>query len=109
LLLVFAALASSGCRTAGLGTLPTTSEPVAARPGLSAETIISRLNANARLVESLKAEPSITVIVANGKRHEQHPLNGRLGMERPRNFRLTLSAPTLSQPKEADIGSNDDE
>lgn len=110
-LLVLAGLiAGAGCRAAGTSpsALPSSSDPIAARPALSVETVISRLNSNARLVQSLRAEPSITVVVTNGKRKEQHPLNGMLGMERPRNFRLQLLAPTLTQSKEADIGSNDD-
>lgn len=108
LLVLTALLLGAGCRAAGTSALPPTSDPVAVRPVPTAETVISRLNSNARLVQSLKAEPSITVVVTSGKRKEQHPLNGLLGMERPRNFRLELLAPTLTQSKEADIGSNEE-
>jgi hypothetical protein len=104
LALLALAATAFGCRAGGVGNLARPEPPIAARPTPSADAIVARINQNARLVKTLKARPSITVIL---DRREKHPLNGRLAMERPRNFRLELTAP-VSQSREADIGSNDD-
>jgi len=104
MLVVLAVVSATGCRAVGTGGGLTPPEPIAARPPLEAEEIIARINRNARQVQSLKADPSITVIVAN---KERHPLNARMAMQRPRNFKLELFAPTITQAEEADIGSNE--
>ena len=73
-------------------------------PGtLDVETFIAEHNRNAESIQSLEAKPSIKV--ASPARH-QVPVDGRMALERPRNFRLELSS--LGTTK-ADIGSNDDE
>jgi outer membrane lipoprotein-sorting protein len=97
------AAAPCGCRTGGVGNLNRTPDPIASRPTLDTSTIIARINNNARQVQSLKADPSITVYVDNGK----YGVDGRLAMQRKRDFRLELLSP-MTKNKEADIGSNDE-
>src|SRR6202043_3876546 len=53
--------------------------------------------------KSLKAEPEITVVVNN---RERYGVTGRLAMQRPQNFKLSLVRP-MTKLEEADIGSND--
>jgi hypothetical protein len=102
-LLALAACGLVGCRAGGLGNLARPEPPIAARTDPSVERIVAHLNQNAHLVQTLKASPTITVSAD----HRNHPLNGKLAMSRPRNFRLELRTPVTSG-READIGSNSD-
>ena len=64
--------------------------------------VIERINRNARLVESLKSKRlSVNINVAD---RESHSVDGKMALERPRNFKLELYS---ARGKEADIGSND--
>jgi hypothetical protein len=103
LLAVMALLLVAGCRAAGLRQLDRP-EPSAARPALAVEEFVARINQNAQQVQSLKARPEITVVVAN---REHYGVSGRMALERPRNFRLELTSGAMVTSKEADIGSND--
>ncbi|HEV3168474.1 MAG TPA: hypothetical protein VGZ22_30995 [Isosphaeraceae bacterium] len=100
-LAVLALLASAGCRAAGVGSLAPRQDPIAAQAPLAADRVIAQINSNARKVESLKANPSITVYY---DRH-RYAVDGKLALERPRNFKLDIRSTVHG--KEADIGSND--
>jgi len=93
------ALSATGCRTAGVNDLARRDLP-ATRPEHSAAEYLVVSNRNAELVQSLEARPSVT---SNGSRLGS--LNGKLAVERPRNFSLNLSTVTSDV---ADIGSNDE-
>jgi hypothetical protein len=67
---------------------------------LSATRIIAQINKNAGEIKSLEAEPAIEATI-DGK---SHPINGRMRMEREKDFRLLLTALNRNV---ADIGSND--
>ena len=99
---LLAVLSAVGCRAAGTGDLAATHPPIAPRPALTAETVVSRINQNARLVRTLKANPEITIDSDSFK----GGVSGRLAMERPRNFKMTIYGGPM-QSERADIGSND--
>lgn len=100
-MLAVALPAVAGCRAGGL-TSNTRPDPVAARPpDLAPTKVIAQINKNARAVQSLRASPSIKVSVDD---RDHYGVNGKLAMERPRNFHLTLDS---TMRREADIGSND--
>lgn len=92
---------ATGCRTGGLGDL-SKREILPSRTTWKAEELLSRHNANARKVQSLEAFPSITV-----NKQFVAGLSGKLALERPRNFNLTLDSTMAG--KVANIGSNDQE
>jgi hypothetical protein len=96
------ALGSIGCRAAGTGTLSLHPRPVVQPGSLDVNAFIAEHNRNAERIQSLEARPSIRV----ADRRRLIPMDGKMALERPRNFRLELSS--LNNPK-ADIGSNDDE
>lgn len=105
LLLVAALLIClSGCRTAGVGDL-TRREALPKRAELpTAAELLAEHNRNAERVQSLQAKPSINF--ANRRIRLVGRADGKLALERPRNFKLVMSA-GLSDV--ADIGSNDQE
>jgi len=97
--LVFAA---TGCRTAGVSNLAQR-DPAPVRARESAAELLTEHNRNAEKVQSLEASPSIS----GSNRSRLFPgASGRLAFERPRNFRLQISA---GFSEAADIGSNDEE
>lgn len=101
---LFAALslaALSGCRTAGVGDL-TRRETLPGRGTPTAAELLVEHNRNAERVQSIEAKPSINV----AGRRLSFGASGRMALERPRNFKLVMSA-GLSEV--ADIGSNDKE
>jgi len=83
-------------------------DPPLAPSSANVAEILAEHNRNARRIQVIQARPDLTVTVqerANQK--STHPLNGRLLMEQPRNFKLVLyhtAAGTMG-----DIGSNDTE
>jgi hypothetical protein len=95
--------AASGCRTAGVGDL-TRRDLFPNHRGDSAAELLADHNANAERVQSVEARPWINV----ANRTRMAGVNGKLAMERPRNFKLDISAGPLGQ-EVADIGSNERE
>lgn len=100
-LALLVAFAAAGCRTAGVDNLARP-EPLVPRTSMDATELIAEHNRNANRVKSFEARPSIKVTSSR----LTGSVNGRLAMERPRNFKLEL-ATTLNNV--ADIGSNDQE
>jgi hypothetical protein len=99
--LVFAA---AGCRTAGVGNVARPS-PAPARTAKSAADLLAEHNRNADRIQSVEASSSV---FGTNRRRVIPAAGGRLVLERPRNFRLILTA-TLSGTDVTDIGSNDKE
>ena len=97
------ALSSMGCRTAETGSLSLFPRGPLNQNTLDLDQFIDQHNRNAESIQSLVAKPSIKVV---RRLHTQFHLDGRMAMERPRNFRLELTAVNKTQ---ADIGSNDEE
>ena len=101
-LVIALALGPIGCRASGTGSLSLHPRP-ALQPGLlDKDAFIAEHNRNAEMIESLEARPSITV----SARRQHLPVDGRMALERPHNFRLELSS---KLGRAADLGSNDDE
>jgi hypothetical protein len=99
--------ASSGCRTAGVSDLARPDPPLAVNSENVAE-ILAEHNRNAKLIQAIQARPDLTATVTEpGSRPSSHPLNGRMAMEQPRNFKLELYHSAAG--KMGDIGSNEDE
>jgi hypothetical protein len=94
-------LGLSGCRAFNNGSISSTPRPLAART-FDIDGFVAEHNRNAELIQSLTAKPSIGV----AGRVMRTRTEGRLALERPRNFKLELS--TMND-KKADIGSNDEE
>ncbi len=92
---------TAGCRTAGVRDLARNDQPPA-RDGESAAELLVDHNKNAEKVQSVEARPNIKV----ANRRQIIPVDGRLAIDLPRNFKLELSGPVS---KVADIGSNEKE
>jgi hypothetical protein len=97
------ALGLAGCRAIGTG-----SPSLQPRPGLSQasfdlEEFAAEHNRNAEAIQSLVARPSIVA-----KMEKQRPVHvdGKMALERPRNFELSLS---YWNDQKGDIGSNSEE
>jgi hypothetical protein len=93
-----------GCRAAGTGSLSLHPRPLTSQASLDLDRFIDEHNRNAQRVESLQASPSITGRANVTLFHA----DGRMAMERPRNFKLEMLAPG-SRALKADMGSNDRE
>ncbi len=102
MLAIAATLGASGCRAWNTGSLTPTPRPLADRT-FDVATFVAEHNRNADLIQTLEAKMSIGV---RTKLMRGGGADGRLAMERPRNFKLELS--TMGNTK-ADIGSNDEE
>jgi hypothetical protein len=100
-LVIALALGPMGCRAASTGSLSLHPRPALQQGSLDVDAFIAEHNRNAEMIQSLEAKPAITVTA--GKRFG---VEGRMALERPRNFRLELSSFGTAK---ADIGSNDDE
>ena len=107
LLAIAAMLCASGCRAWNTGPLALVPAP---RPlgerTLDKDAFIAQHNKNAELIQSLEAKPTIGVASGVASRMLKAGADGRLALERPRNFKLEL---TGAGAKKADIGSNDEE
>lgn len=104
LLAIAAMLSASGCRAWNTGPLSLTPAPRAlAERKLDVDTFVAEHNKNAERIQSLEAKPTIGVY----GRVMKARADGRLALERPRNFKLELSS--ARGTKEADLGSNDEE
>jgi len=100
-LIILAVVAAPGCRTAGVDTM-TRREPPLATPTVDVAKIIQENNRNASRISSLRANSLALTVTAD---HKKYGVDGRLAMERPRNFNLQLSSPYKGEV--AEIGSND--
>lgn len=97
-------LAVTGCRTAGMGNLAKQPSLFPTRTNETAAELLVEHNRNASQVQSLEARPQIAYsdrIMAGG-------VGGRMSLERPRNFKLELTA-VSGMTDVANIGSNDQE
>ena len=91
------AMVAPGCRA--LGVKPFNPEPMAVVPTIAVREMVDQHNRNAELVQSLEAYPSVSD-------RKIGAAQGRMALVRPRDFKLTLSAP--GRGVIADVGSNDD-
>lgn len=99
------ALLPAGCHSGGVGNLAARPEPTLPKVSLTAHEAIRRHNVNASRVQALVASPSIVV---NAPGMPPGKVDGRMAMERPRNFKLEMFRPGISKSTIADIGSNDE-
>lgn len=95
--------ALAGCRAGSMGSLSML--PRRSPPGVSFDLdgFVAQHNRNSESIESLEARP--TVQVAMGRLFQARA-DGKMALERPRNFKLVLEAEGVQQ---ADLGSNDRE
>ena len=101
LLAIAATLSASGCRAWNPGSLVPTPRPLA-ETTFDKNDFVAEHNRNADRIQSLEAKMSIGV----KSKLMQTTADGRLALERPRNFKLELLS--MGNVK-ADIGSNDEE
>ena len=101
MLAIAATLGASGCRAWSPGSLAPTPRPLAERT-FDMDEFVAEHNRNADRIQTLEAKPSIGV----AGRCMKARADGRLALERPRNFKLELMS--MGAVK-ADIGSNDEE
>jgi hypothetical protein len=104
-LLTALAVSLAGCRAAGTGSLSLLPRRNLSPNALDLDEFIAQHNQNAEAIDSLEAQPSINVAMGRVKVYK-FSVDGRMALERPRNFKLELKDHNL--PK-ADIGSNSDE
>ena len=106
LLAMLALLGSAGCRTASTGPVASNRPPeLRPRPTFDLDAFIAEHNENAERIRSLEARPSISVKIGPPGEVQGGGVDGRLALERPRNFKLELYH---IRSTVADIGSNDD-
>jgi hypothetical protein len=100
---LLALLVGTGCRALGVSDRAGPA-PLAAKsqPSIALDAMIDRHNQNARKLESLQAETSVSFKGEDGG----GGTHGHMAMERPRNFKMDLRAVTRSV---VDVGSNDEE
>ena len=96
-----ALLAATGCHAGTSGGLTRPTPPPVAKQDVAVAKIVAQHNKNAANIHSIQATP--TIHVAGGPRAAK--VDGRLAMERPKDFRLQLRSFGNSK---ADIGSNKD-
>ena len=106
LLAMLALLGAAGCRTASTGSMASNRPPeLRPRPTFDLDEFIAEHNENAERIRSLEARPSIGVKIGPPGEVQGGGVDGRLALERPRNFKLELYH---IRSTVADIGSNDD-
>jgi hypothetical protein len=106
LLTLMATLGVAGCRTANVNSIAHTRPPEARpRPSFQLEEFVAEYNQNAERIRTLEARPAITVKMGPKGDSRDGQVDGRLAVERPRNFKLELSH---IRSTVADIGSNDE-
>jgi hypothetical protein len=106
LLAMLATLGAAGCRTASMGSIAHSRPPeVRPQPTFDLEEFVAEHNQNAERIRSLEARPSIGVKIGPPGETQEGRVDGRLALERPRNFKLELSH---IRSTVADIGSNDE-
>jgi hypothetical protein len=94
-----------GCHAGGTSGLSAKPAPTLPNVSLTATEAIEAHNLNAAKVQALEARPRISVDAPGAPRAS---VDGRMALERPRNFKLQMT-PTMRSTPVADIGSNDDE
>jgi hypothetical protein len=99
-LAMMATLGLSGCRALSNGSLAPTS-PLRTERTFDVDAFVAEHNRNVERIQSLEARPTVSL---GGRMRAA--ADGRLALERPRNFKLELLS--AGSPK-ADIGSNDEE
>jgi hypothetical protein len=103
---LLATLGAAGCRTAGTAPIAHNRPPeTRPRSSFDVEEFVAEHNQDAERIRSLEAKPSITVKYWDEGRKREGQVDGRLALERPRNFKLQMSAHLSTI---ADIGSNDE-
>lgn len=107
MIVLLATLGAAGCRTIGNEPIARPRPPEAqARAAFDVDEFVAEHNQNADRIRSLEARPSIAAAMGPpGKRNNEGHVDGRLALERPRNFKLELY--NIKSPV-ADIGSNDE-
>lgn len=102
---LMAVATAGGCAASRVGQLPPPG-PMAARapesPAIS--EVVYRHNRNAALVQSVEAQPSVSL-----KSRISAGTTASMVFERPHNFRFVVKKGSLSAATVADLGSNDDE
>jgi hypothetical protein len=103
---LLAIVTASGCRALSNERLAGR-DPLTATPSsIDVAAVVAQHNRNAQPVVALQAKP--TVAISYGARNKGGGgAHGRMALERPRNFRLTLEAGMTTHV--ADVGSNPDE
>jgi hypothetical protein len=97
---LLAVVVASGCRTFNFNVRRP--EPSAPPPAtVDGRAVIDRHNQNARRITGLSAKPSIVGRVDT----DRFAAKGRMGLERPHNFRLVLGSTLAGE--QVDLGSND--
>jgi hypothetical protein len=99
-LAMMATLGLGGCRALSNGSLVGKSPPRTER-AFDVDAFVAEHNRNVERIQSLEARPTVSL---GGRMRAA--ADGRLAMERPRNFKLELLS--AGSPR-ADIGSNDEE
>src|SRR4051794_26843346 len=84
-------LGLSGCRAANTGSLSLSPRTQAPSSSFDVPEFVAEYNRNAERIQSLEAKPSIRLATSKRQLREYH-LDGRMALERPRNFELQLSA-----------------
>lgn len=97
----FSTLAAGGCRTAGVDRLARPG-PLPSNVSNTAYDLLADHNRNAEKIESIEATPAVTLTGGGTSGGAE----GKLHVERPRNFKLVLRA---ALTEVANVGSNDDE
>lgn len=93
-----ALIALTGCHAGTSGNLAK-APPAPSREEIKVSQIIAQHNKNAAAIQSIQAKPGVALVGRTGR------FTGKLAMERPKDFRLSLEV--IRRPQ-ADVGSNDD-
>jgi hypothetical protein len=96
-------LGLAGCRALSPGSPSLNLRPGLAQTSFDLEEFVAERNRNAEAIQSLIARPSI--VAAMEKQRPVH-VDGKMALERPRNFELSLSH---WNDQKGDIGSNSEE
>jgi hypothetical protein len=106
LLAMLAILGAGGCRTASTDSIARTRSPqLSPHPRFDLEEFVAEHNENSERIRSLEARPAISVKIGPPGQRQEGAVDGRLALERPRNFKLELYH---IRSTIADIGSNDE-
>lgn len=108
LLLALLASLFVGCRTASTDSIAHTRPPeIRPRSTFDVERFVAEHNDNAARIRSVEARPAIGVRIGPPGEVQGGGADGKLAMERPRSFKLEMSAGALNRDI-ANIGSNDE-
>lgn len=93
----------AGCRAGGAGSLSLLPRRNPSPSSFDVDEFVAEHNRNAEAIDSLQSKPSIGV--SRGRLYSVR-VDGRMALERPKNFKLEIEAEGV---RKADIGSNDEE